>query len=285
LIEFFYDRRVYMPHPNDNLDAAAIETDALFTLALSTNDTDAAWDAIAELHRRGTSDVYLRARQLCLSSLAHERRVGADILGQLGSPLPTYHEESVQELLAMLATEQMPEVLESIGIALGHRADLRAIVPLLQYQYHSDPAVRYGVVFGLLGHDTPEAIAALIALSADPEPHIRDWSTFGLAVQIDTDTPAIREALAARLNDTDPDTCGEAMVGLARRKDSRVLQPLLEALRSGDVGSLPLEAAAALHDPQLFSTLVQVREQWHGEQTWEYSLLEEAITACKPADH
>jgi HEAT repeat protein len=135
-------------------------------------------------------------------------------------------------------------------------------------------------VFGLLGHTDPRAVASLIALSADPNVRVRDWATFGLAVQIDTDTPEIRAALLARLHDSDGDTAGEAMAGLARRKDRQVVAPLLELLQSGHVGSLPLEAAAALADPMLLPTLQQIQAQWSGKQEWPYQLLEEAIIAC-----
>jgi HEAT repeat protein len=273
-----------MPHPNDNPDTAALATEALFTIALTEDDEDVAWPAISELQRRGTPEIYARARQLCGGPLVRQRRVGTDILGQIARPEATYHEESVQFLLAMLEVEQHPEVLRSIGVALGHRSDARAILPLIKHQHHDDPYVRYAVAFGLLGYDTPEAIAALIALSADPYPHVRDWATFGLAVQIDTDTSEIRDALAARLGDADPDTEGEAMIGLACRHDPRVLQPLLATLESGNVGSLPLEAATALGDPRLLPALVQLRDQWDREHNWIYEMLEDAIVACTPVN-
>jgi HEAT repeat protein len=135
-------------------------------------------------------------------------------------------------------------------------------------------------VFGLLGHTDPRAIDGLIALSTDSDVRVRDWTTFGLAVQIDTDTPEIRAALLARLHDSDGNTAGEAMVGLARRKDRRVVAPLLELLQSGHASSLPLEAAAALADPVLLPKLQQIQAQWNGKQEWPYQLLEEAIVAC-----
>jgi hypothetical protein len=63
---------------------------------------------------------------------------------------------------------------------------------------------------------------------------------------------------SAALHDQDGDTAGEAMVGLARRKDTQVIAPLLAFLQAGNVGSLPLEAAAALGDPVLLPTLQQI---------------------------
>jgi HEAT repeat protein len=154
-------------------------------------------------------------------------------------------------LLTLLEAEATPEVLASIGVALGHRADARAIGPLLPFQQHPDPDVRHAVVFGLLGQTDPRAVACLIALSADPEAHVRDWATFGLAVQIDTDTSALREALHARLHDPDGNTVGEAMVGLARRKDARVIAPLLAVLQTGDVRDIPTPELVWLGRQQL----------------------------------
>jgi hypothetical protein len=46
----------------------------------------------------------------------------------------------------------------------------------------------------------------------------------------DEDTDAIRDALAARVDDPDGDTSGEALLGLARRHDPRALPVLLARL-------------------------------------------------------
>jgi HEAT repeat protein len=271
---------MHTDHDNPTLDL--LSADDLFRLAVASHDEEQAWSAIERLQRLDTESVFAEAARLCHSQNARQRRVGVDVLGQWRLPQQTSQEAIVQELLALLKTEASPDVLASLGVALGHRRDLRAIEPLLALQQHPDPDVRHGVVFGLLGHADPHAIDCLIALSADPNVRVRDWATFGLAVQIDTDTPEIRAALLARLHDPDGDTAGEAMVGLARRKDRRAVAPLLELLQSGDAGSLPLEAAAALADPVLLPTLQHIQAQWSGKHEWPYQLLEEAIIACTP---
>jgi HEAT repeat protein len=147
---------------------------------------------------------------------------------------------------------------------------------------NSRKSQKYASLDSMLSHTDPRAVACLITLSADPEAGVRDWATFGLGVQIDIDTPEIRAALRARLYDPDGDTVGEAIVGLARRKDAHVVAPLLEVLQAGNVGSLVLEAAAALADPLLLPTLQQIQSQWGGNKDWPYQLLEEAIAACTP---
>ncbi|MGL6341154.1 MAG: HEAT repeat domain-containing protein, partial [Waterburya sp.] len=108
------------------------------------------------------------------------------------------------------------------------------------------------------------------------------WATFGLGSQIDTDTPAIRQALWQRLinEKTDQDETyeiyGEALVGLAIRKDERVIEFLLKEFNSGCVGYLALEAAEEIGDSRLYSALVNLR-------TWltkDRDLLESAIASC-----
>ena len=95
---------------------------------------------------------------------------------------------------------------------------------------HPDPRVRYAVVFGLSGIDDDLAVDTLIELSADVDPHVRDWATFGLGTQIDRDDPAVRDALMARLEDPDKETRGEAIRGLATRGDTRAIPQLLHEL-------------------------------------------------------
>src|SRR3954452_12733836 len=84
-----------------------------------------------------------------------------------------------------------------------------------------------------MGYDDDRAVEALIALSADPPDGVRDWVTFALAVQIDRDTAEVRDALAARLEDSDVDARAEAIRGLARRRDERALDAALKAASGG----------------------------------------------------
>jgi HEAT repeat protein len=274
--------------PHRQLDADTCTNEELLHVALTEADEDAAWHAITELQRRGDRDVFDRACGLCTAQDALARRVGADILGQLGwrigQPGDAFHEETMAVLLAMLEHEQDPQVLYSIAIALGHRQDPRAIGPLAALKNHPDELVRYGVVHGISGHKDEMAIQTLIELSTDPDADVRDWATFGLGSMIDADTPAIRAALFARLADDDSDTRGEAMVGLARRHDQRMVEQLLNDLEAGWSGRLRLEAAARIADPRLYPILLQRREEWiDDKENWLYKELEEAIARCRPA--
>jgi HEAT repeat protein len=237
-------------------------THELISQALSLDEEDPLQgEIVALLHFRATREVFEAARALCASPCACERSLGAWILGQLGIPDRAFPGASVKVLARMLPAETDRNVLHAICIALGYLEHPAAVPLLLSLKGHPDSLVRYGVAFGLAGKETPEAIQGLIELSADPSRGVRDWATFGLGSQTDLDTPQLRAALAARLNDPDLTTRGEAMVGLARRKDERVLGPLTEALRPDhfrrydSCEDLVLEAAEELADPRLVPAL------------------------------
>lgn len=253
--------------------------DELIAVTLSEQDEDLYWDAVGALQWRGSEEVLDRAAQLCRSVCTVERRTGADILGQLGVPDRTFPEYCLQILLGMLESDQAHGVLRSILIALSHLHLSEVIAPALRFRGHVDSEVRHGVVLALMGHEDVQAIEALIELTSDPEAHVRDWATFALGTQVEVDTPDLRDALMERLADNDDDTRCEALVGLARRGDRRVLPALQSSLSSDSVCSMEVEAAALIGDPLLLKELVALREWWDVDR----ALLDEAIQACSPA--
>ncbi len=159
-------------------------------------------------------------------------------------------------MLRLLEREREEMVLAATCTALGHHRDPRAVPPLARLRDHPAPSVRLAVAVAVGGFDAPAAIEELIDLSADADPDLRDWATFGLGSQTDANTPAVSEALARRLADEDADTKGEAILGLARRKDARVVGPLLTDLAAPHDRTLVLEAARELGDPRLHTPLV-----------------------------
>ncbi len=266
-------------------------TDELITVALGAADEDdeseaskQGWDAISSLHFHASRDVLEAARKLCMSDDVNHRRVGADILGQLGVPDRSFPTECLDILLGLLDDEDL-KVLYSACIALGHLHRPEAIEPLIKLKNHPDSRLRYAVTFGLLAHEDKRAIQALIELSQDEDDEVRDWATFGLGSQIDTDTPEIREALVKRLGDSYIDTLGEAAVGLARRKDERVLPLLLQELAHDDMENLILDATREFADPRLYKPLLDLRRRWIAMgQIKDAEGLESVIAACAPQD-
>ena len=209
-------------------------TDELLGLALAKDadrDNDDYWRPIAALQHR-LPQIIERIQTLNNSSDDKSRDIAATILGQgwVGTKLISNH--CAEVLLQMLAKEQSTPVLTSIIFALGHLHDSRSVEPLIGLSTHSDARVRYAVVSSLCGHDDNRSIEAMIACSSDQDRDVRNWATFGLGSQIDADSPAIRAALFARLKEADDEIRGEALVGLARRGDTRSAVALLKELNT-----------------------------------------------------
>ncbi len=161
------------------------------------------------------------------------RDLAAQVLGQLGWTTPAFPGEQAAALQAIADHEKDPRVLATVACAFGHLGEPYGDEWLLSMRGHPDLHVRHGVAFGLGGRTGDGAIDALIALSADREPAVRDWATFALGTLAPQDTPALRDALAARLDDPDEDTRLEAVHGLAVRGDERAKEPALELLAAG----------------------------------------------------
>jgi HEAT repeat protein len=235
-----------------NLDSAENVVD-LFTASLAGDpEDDAAWSAVKKLHSLGTREVFNKATDLTQSDDPFRRARGADILGQLGVQpgiaSTSFVSERLHVLLSLLNGERNPIVINSAIIALGHLGEPEGIRAILPFGRHADENVRYAVAWALptgLGNE-PDVIATLMQLMQDSDSDVRDWATFGLGTQSRADSEAIRDALIDRLSDTDEDTRAEAAVGLAKRKDLRVIPVVLEELDRDEYGVLYEEAASHL---------------------------------------
>ncbi len=258
-------------------------------------DSDARWKHVSALHGRGDEGTFVAASRLCDGSEPVERTLGADILGQLGARpggpfgVRPFRDQSVEILLRRIATEPDRRVLRAMAVAFGHLDDARCVPALHALRGHADRDVREGVVFGLLGLDDDLAVETLIELSRDASADVRDWATFGLRSLIERDTPYVREALLARLDDPDDDTRGEALVGLGERGDVRAVDPLIaefEKPPEATYGSLLVDALLALatrtKDERLCRRVRAVRDNWRAEDPAEPlpDDLEEALQAC-----
>src|SRR4051812_16530540 len=251
------------------------------------DESDERWDRIRELQYLASREVFDACLELIQSEDPERREVGVDIVAQLGvsrevqrddhgeyrlweHPFPR---ETADALLDLLEREKSPQVLDSIAAAFGHLQDDRAIEPLSDLRTHPDEDVRMSIVFGLLGHDDDTAVDALVELSSDEDSDVRDWATFGLGSQIDRDTPQIREALAARIGDPDPDTHDEAVLGLARRGDERSIAPLLAGIDDGWEGMIIDEALAEIGsrstDPRLTPYVARFWERTEREPDFD----------------
>ncbi|HEX8626598.1 MAG TPA: HEAT repeat domain-containing protein, partial [Catenuloplanes sp.] len=247
--------------------------------AAAAGDEQRRWDLVCRLHRDGGLPALEAARQLCVSQDAAQRQLGVDILGQLGiaaaraASRGPFRDAAVRQLLDTVRDEREGAVLQAIAVAFGHLGDARCVPPLGALRTHPDADVRCAVAFGLLGLPERAALDLLVSLSADPEPRVRDWATFGLARQSAADFAALRDALVRRLADPDLDTRAEAIHGLATRGDRRAIPPLLEALAGPWPGSDPhlidealYALAATTGDQRLCAQITVRRDRWLADE-------------------
>jgi HEAT repeat protein len=146
-------------------------SEIIATYLQNSDDSDKA-DLLAIIQYRGGPEEFRAGLALLASSDSRERVAGADVLAQLGWQDRTFLEESVDALLCALRDPD-DEVVQSAIFALGHRESPRAIEALLPFVEHPCADFRYASVHGLMPHDTPTVVDALIRLCRDADRDVR----------------------------------------------------------------------------------------------------------------
>jgi HEAT repeat protein len=205
---------------------------------------------VQALQERVDAFLLVELGDLCAHGGPAERTLAADVLSQSYIEEKQEIEECSRILMKLLKREVEPPVLACAGRALGQLHSPTAVIPLARLRRHPAASVRFAAVHGLLYQSSALAINTLIELSADPDRDVRNWATFGLGSVSKADSPRIREALLKRLDDVDGEIRGEAMLGLALRREVRLIGPLLKELEIFDadevhLASLLEKAAAA----------------------------------------
>jgi methionyl-tRNA formyltransferase len=268
------------------------DTDELVRLAVAEWDSGDEWAPfLSALGWRGTPDVLAAIEPLAGDPDPRARSVAAFVAGQLGAPLRTLPAESADLLQRMGDEEQDPRVLAVIADAFGNLGEPYGQDWLLRMRAHPEAAVREGVVTALAGRAGEAVVEALIELSTDAEPAIRDWATFALGTLAEHDSAELRDALVARLADADPDARIEAVHGLAVRADIRAVEPALELLAQGERGGslwsrhalqeAAIRLGALSGDPRFAPHLPALDDGWRGT-TLEREL-QRAIERCAVA--
>jgi HEAT repeat protein len=269
-------RQADAPQASDARSTAEL----IATYLQRTEDSDCS-DALAILHYRGGADELKAGLDLLNSADAQERAAGADVLSQLGWEDRTFLEESVDALLDKLRDAD-DQVVQAAIFALGHRASPRAIEALLPFGDHPSADFRYAAVHGLMPHDTPVVVNALIKLSTDEDRDVRNWATFTLASQFESDSPALRAALQDRVADPDPEVRGEALLGLARRRDTSVTSAVQRELEGEFRGDWAVEAAEWLGNPVFLPALRELEKSLDGPRAAYFrGSVQSAIAACE----
>ncbi|HYD47189.1 MAG TPA: HEAT repeat domain-containing protein [Terriglobales bacterium] len=226
-------------HSFEELIALALER-ARAAIALPEGEDEDAWEVYDETRRvlqsRASPDNWDRIAALATHPEAIGRSLVPAVLRYFGD---VRVDETVELLRRMLAVETDDTVIANIGHAFIdlHRPDAAREL-MLPFYRHPSPDVRLAVVHALEFSQHPDALAAMIELSGDADADVRNWATFHLGHaepgEPSFDDPRVREALAARLDDSHSETRAEAVEGLARRGDHRVL-PVLKRELAGEL--------------------------------------------------
>lgn len=248
-------------------------------------------DLVRVVQRSGDARYVDAALSLLGGGTPAHRRLAARTLGQFGYLEGRPFGARTAPALAAAARQETDDPTRvSLVDALGSAEDPAWVPELSSHAADPYPPVRVAVAGSLPlmftgGPLDDAAVATLIALTTDDDPDVRDWATTALGSLSDSDTPEIREALVARLDDPGADTAFEAALGLARRGDARVRDVLVRRLSADDQGVylLDLEAAAALADPVLLPHLLRLQVEWTGEDDDQHlRTLRAAIARSSP---
>ncbi|MGW0466046.1 ankyrin repeat domain-containing protein [Streptomyces sp. NPDC003027] len=226
-------------------------------------DLDDWIEAVAALASRADEETFEAAAAWCASDAPLRRALGASVLGGLDTfgprSLPLLRRLATQTLSATGAStagspasgpvggEGGREPALSVVVALGRVGDAAGLPELLAFAGHPDAEVRRAVgtaLTGLVPAGHARAVDTLVALSRDHDSGVRDWATLALA-EVPEDTPSLRQALAARLGDPDPDVVAEAARGLAMRQDPRAVEALAALLADGAPDGTARDTAVA----------------------------------------
>ena len=233
-------------------------TDDKLLFRLCNNKSDKSrWDNISVLRKRPSEELFSKCVELTISKDPRIRRIGIDILAQMGLIPRPFLTKTLQLYFDLLNIESDPEVLMSLLYSIGHNNDTlnkSQIEKLCTFSDNDNNWVKEGLVSAVGFINDLNAIDVLIKLSKDKLSHIRNWATFYLG-QSERNNKTIREALWARVNDKHQDTRFEAIFGLAKRKDSRINDIIKEELLDGEYGTLLFEAIIETGDKQFLPLL------------------------------
>lgn len=263
-----------------------VDSSKLIETLINEKDSDARWEIVELLVESQDTDVLLKmAQTLCKRRSVKHRVSGIQIL--YGICVSTKDDaiqyECLNNLLYLRFVSKVRTVINEADSALLECSRSIPVPRLLIMGKHEDAGIRYVAAMGLAwkGRSGKSSVKAMIELSRDVHEYVRTWATFGLC-WVETDTPQIREALFNRLDDTFEDTREDALIGLARRHDERVLEIIKRDLRLLEEAGVTylnssLKAAMEMGDPRLCHELMALKNQGLEDEE-----LDEAISACCP---
>jgi HEAT repeat protein len=226
--------------------------------------------AVWTLMVRSTPEIFARACELLESDDPDARWLGIRVTANMNDPATRtpafwgrrlYTETSVPLLATLAEHEPDAGVRTAIAVALEEIERPEGLPTLLRLTHDADGSVRARAAAALsrfLHHETTQrdALERLVALASDADPSVRDAAVFGLAV-VELDLPIVRQALAAALDDCDPEVASDAAAGLVLLDDPRGEAAMLDLIRRGELddGVFVMEAAESCRGAALNQAL------------------------------
>ncbi|MFL9833880.1 hypothetical protein [Chryseobacterium terrae] len=217
-------------------------------------DNNNYWNQIFELRKFVTANMISKCFSLINSDNLKSKQIGIDILSQLGKDRKGFAPKMINEIFEIFETSTDEKLISKSLFAIGHNNKYirkKHLDVLEKFKTSNSTDIRYALTFSLLGIKRKAAIKILIELAHDKSLRIRDWATFGLGTQIETDTKEIRDILYKNSLSKNDQIRQEAIKGLANRNDERVEKLILSELYKENFGTL------------FFDTLLNIK---NGEQ-------------------
>jgi len=208
----------------------------LILKAYNEKDENIYMSYIDQLRERGDDEIFQLTKELVYSKDSVYRKISASILSQFGYKTKRYRGESIY-LLGKLLHDKNEDVVSAAIYGFGHRKCLRYADKLASFVSSSSLLIKEALAFSLGGYEKQKSIDALIVLMQDENYNVRNWSTFSMAQITESNTPKICDALYKNLFDKKLEVRGEALLGLALRKDKRVIDAIIEDLQKPFYGS------------------------------------------------
>jgi HEAT repeat protein len=181
--------------------------------------------------------VFAAAAAWCASSSIGQRRLGAEVLGELGFEDDFPFAREAEPVLLRLLVDTEPTVVAEALLALGTLGADNTIA-ICRLVAHPVVEVRAALARCLCDLAGPRVVPTLIRLTRDRDARVRRTATSGLCGLDREDTPDLREALVERLGDTDAETREEAIFALAQLDDDRVDDALRAACEEPETSEL-----------------------------------------------
>lgn len=234
-------------------------------------DNNNYWNQIFELRKFVTAEMISKCFALINSDDLKSKEIGIDILSQLGQDRKGFATKMLDKIFEIFETSTDEKLISKSLFAIGHNNKYirdKHFSVLEKFKSSNSTDIRYALTFSLLGIKRKAAIKILIELAQDKSIRIRDWATFGLGTQIETDTKEIRDILYKNSLSKNDQIRQEAIKGLANRNDERVEELILSELQKENFGTLFFDTLLNIkNSEQYLPMIIRIYEKYREDQT------------------